>query len=136
MTSDVSSCVDELMRSGPSLLIVEDERIARRALAVLLRGCGYRAVPAASAEIALEIIESRGVPHIALVDIDLPGMSGLEFVAELERLSPGVVIVLVSAADGERIRAFCREHEHVTYIRKPLDFPKLLLLLDQKSHPN
>ncbi len=136
MNLDVSGYATKLKRSALSLLIVEDEHIARRALAVLLENCGYHAAAAASAEIALEIIESRGVPHIALVDVDLPGMSGLEFVAELERLRPEVVTVLVSAADGDRIRAFCREHQHVTYVRKPLDFPKLLALLDEKSPPN
>lgn len=136
MDPNLSSCADGLKRSEPSLLIVEDEGIARHALAVLLGNCGYRANAAASAEIALEMIESCGVPNIALVDVDLPGMSGLEFVAKLERLRPDVVTVLVSAADGDRIRAFCREHEQVTYIRKPLDFPKLLSLLDEKSQPN
>ena len=132
MTSNVSHAASSLKRSGPTLLIVEDESIARRALAILLGASGYVANAVESAEKALETVEDVGVPTLALVDVDLPGMSGLELVAELERIRPDLMTVLVSATDGERIRSFCREHEQVTYIRKPLDFPKLLSLIDEK----
>lgn len=127
---------DEPSRDRRSLLIVEDEHVARRALAFLLDHSGFCARAVSNAEDALQIIEECGAPQVALVDVDLPGMSGLEFVTQLERLRPDVVTVLVSAVDGERIRSFCRKHEHVTYVRKPLDFTKLLLLIDEKTHPN
>lgn len=115
----------------PSLLIVEDENVARRALSQLLNSCGFRTDAVPSAEEALEVIEAHGAPNIALLDIDLPGMSGLELAAHLEQIRPDVMMVLVSATDGERIRSFCRAHTQVTYIRKPLDFTRLLRVLNK-----
>lgn len=125
-----------LRRGSPSLLIVEDEHVARRALAFLLGNSGFDAHAAPTAEEALRMIDKWGAPEIALVDVDLPGMSGLEFVTKLERLRSDVVTVLVSAVDGERIHSFCRAHAQVTYLRKPLDFPSLLTLIDSKIDPN
>jgi CheY-like chemotaxis protein len=77
----------------------------------------------------------RKPPAVALVDVDLPGMSGLDLVARLERLRPGIRAVLITAAEGDRIARFRREHP-VDYIPKPIDFPRLLLLLNrlQRAH--
>jgi len=55
-------------------------------------------------------------------------MSGLEFAEQLNRVRPDVFTVLITAAEGERIQKFLREHP-VTYLRKPLDFNHLLGVL-------
>lgn len=114
----------------PTILIVEDESVSRRALSTLLAASGYRPSAFGSAEDALTGIDVSEMPQIVLVDVDLPGMSGLELVARLEKLWPGVRAVLMTAAEGERIDKFRREHE-VGYMRKPLDFPRLLKFLGQ-----
>ena len=115
-------------QEGPTVLIVEDERVSRRALTSLLAASGYQPQPCESAEEALEQVRRGKDPDIALIDIDLPGMSGLDLIARLESLRPGVMAVLMTAADGERIERFRREHS-VHYLRKPLDFGRLLRLL-------
>lgn len=117
------------------MLIVEDERISRKALALLLRACGYHTLAAGSAEEALCLLETDGRPHIALVDVDLPGMSGLEFAERLEISQPGTFTILITAGEGQRIRDFLRDHP-VAYLRKPLDFDDLLTLLSnaQETH--
>ena len=116
------------------VLIVEDEGVARRAMSSLLTGCGYRTASAGSAEEALKLLASNDRLDIALVDVDLPGMSGLEFVARLEETRPNVFTVLVTAAGGERIHSFIREHP-VAYLRKPVDFGRLMgLLNDVHAH--
>lgn len=112
------------------MLIVEDERVSRKALALLLTSCGYHTVAAGSAEEALQFLDSDNAPNFALVDVDLPGMSGLELAAELEANSPSVFTVLITAAEGERIESFRRDHA-VAYLRKPLDFDHLLDLLHE-----
>jgi CheY-like chemotaxis protein len=113
----------------PTVLIVEDERVSRRALSTLLASCGFRASAFESAEDALEAMRGHPMPDVVLVDVDLPGMSGLELVANLEKIWPDVKAVLITAAEGQRIDAFRREHGKVHYLRKPLDFPRLLRFL-------
>jgi two-component system, response regulator RegA len=112
----------------PTVLIVEDERVSRRALAYLLSQSGYRTAAYESAEEVLEEFADSAVPQVALIDVDLPGMSGLDLVDRLEKLRPGLFAVLITAAGGERIDRFRAAHP-VHYIRKPLDFGRLLRLL-------
>jgi CheY-like chemotaxis protein len=118
----------------PCVLVVEDEVISRRALAWLLSASGFETAAYESAEDALSAID-RDHPDIALVDVDLPGMSGLELASELRRNNPNVRIVLLTAAEGERITSFRARHD-VGYVRKPVDFPHLLRLLAAAEPPN
>ena len=114
------------------VMIVEDERVARRALASLLASSGYTPAAYESAEEALENVGESRVPPLALIDVDLPGMSGLDLVARLEKLDPDVHAVLITAAEGERIDRFRRDHS-VEYLRKPLEFSRLLDVLGRSG---
>ena len=118
-------------RVHPTVLIVEDERISRRALAYLLERSGFEPAACESAEEALQQLGTDPPPPVVLVDVDLPGMSGLELITRLEKLRPGLLAVLITAAAGECIDRFRRSHD-VQYLRKPLDFPRLLKLLDER----
>jgi DNA-binding NtrC family response regulator len=111
-----------------SVLIVEDERSSRTALSRLLAQSGYDNQAVASAEDALQLIRRSGVPRVALVDLNLPGMSGLDLIEKLSRIDPAVVIVLTTAAGGEPLMERVRDFG-VEYLRKPLDFNRLLGLL-------
>ena len=122
-------------REPLNVLIVEDERVSRRALAALMASSGYTTEAAGSAEEALAALRAEGVhPDIALVDLDLPGMNGLELIGQLTRRDPAVFPVLITAANGESLASHLRE-QGVAYLRKPLDFDRLLSLLDGKA-PN
>jgi two-component system, NtrC family, nitrogen regulation response regulator NtrX len=69
---------------APTILVVDDERNIRRTLELVLHGDGYNVAEAGSAEDALQIIEGGASPvDLAIIDLMLPGMSGLEL---LERL--------------------------------------------------
>jgi len=111
-----------------AVLIVEDETVSRNALRKLLAASGYRAAAFECAEDALRAMAARDMPPVALIDVDLPGMSGLDLATRLEEMRPDMVKVLITAASGDRIENFRRNHE-VHYIRKPLDFARLLRLL-------
>ena len=65
----------------------------------------------------------------------LHSLESLDLATKLEQLRPDMVKVLITAAAGDRIESFRRNHE-VHYIRKPLDFPRLLRLLGDtpRSH--
>src|SRR3954469_17781438 len=68
----------------PRVLVVDDEKNIRRTLELVLRGEGYEVVEAGSAEEALQILASPHTPvDLAIFDVKLPGISGLE---ALERL--------------------------------------------------
>ena len=116
----------------PDVLIVEDEGVSRRAMASLLASSGYHPAAYQSAEEALEFVAGGEPPRVALVDVDLPGMSGLELVERLKEMRPEVTAVLITAAEGDRIDRFRARHR-VTYFRKPVDFGRLLQVVNRSQ---
>jgi len=109
------------------VLIVEDEKVSRKALAALLAANGYHARAVGSAEEALQILDREEVPDVALVDLDLPGMNGAEFLRRLDQHAPSVDAILITAADRDRVAQLTPRP--VRHLRKPIDFKHLLALL-------
>ena len=116
--------------SHSTVLIVEDDAVSRRTLSRLLSAHGYSAESTGSAEEALKRIDRDGAPRLALVDLDLPGMDGLEFINRLGRLDPSVTPVLVTAAGEDDLVAALHERD-IAYLRKPIDFGELLALMSR-----
>lgn len=109
------------------ILIVEDNPTNMRLAAFLLESAGHTVLTAADAEAGLVMARSDA-PHLILMDIQLPGMDGLEATLILkgdERTRNIPVIALTALAmkgDEERIRtAGCD-----AYIAKPLSYNELL----------
>jgi CheY-like chemotaxis protein len=112
------------------VLIVEDDRVSRKALATLLTSSGYRVESAESAERALALLRKSGDdPDVILVDVDLPGMSGIELLQYIRQFAPQAVPVLVTALERERVMAAAGRA--VDYLRKPINFNHLLHVLDR-----
>jgi CheY-like chemotaxis protein len=118
-----------------SVLIVEDERVSRRALTMLLSACGFRTAAVASAEEAIGLIQDGRHPAVAVIDLDLPGMSGLDLIRKITQLDPAIYPVLVTGADCARLDLVLQD-QNVTCLRKPVDFPRLLSLLNQPQTHN
>ena len=122
--------------TSADVLVVEDERVARRALTYLLACSGFNPMPYESAEEALRNVDPRSdKPMVALIDVDLPGMSGLDLAERLEKLRPGIISIIITAASEERVERFLDEHS-AKYFRKPIDFRRLLEFLTRAQADN
>src|SRR5690242_8382322 len=117
------------------VLLIEDENVSRRALGKLLAAQGYTTETVGTAEEALAILSVGQKPAVALVDLDLPGMSGAELLAQLNQQDGSIKTVLVTAASEERISRLMGGRR-VPYIRKPIDFNLLLQTLSEKASTN
>ena len=117
--------------SDLNVLIVEDEMVARNALASLLAGIGYATRAVGSAELARERIKEGDRPEIALVDLDLPGMNGADFIARLTVEQPQTFAILITAASNDRVAAL--RDAGIPHLRKPLDFKELVNVLHAHS---
>ncbi|GAA1615131.1 response regulator transcription factor [Actinoplanes couchii] len=99
------------------VLVVDDEPDVRELVAMWLRADGHEVVVAECAATALSAVERDGMADVAVVDVDLPGVDGVELAAELRRRTAGLPVVFLtvlwSGADVARLR----EHGH--YLRKP-----------------
>lgn len=69
-----------------TVLVVDDEKNIRRTLQLVLEGEGYKVIGAESAEIALELLANPEIPvDLALFDVKLPQMSGLEALTKIRK---------------------------------------------------
>jgi two-component system, cell cycle response regulator DivK len=118
------------MMPDDRILVVDDNPTNQKLARILLEGEGYEVCTANDAEEALELVASFG-PRIILMDIQLPGMDGLELTRRL-KASPqhaGIVIIALTAyamkGDEEKARAAGCDG----YITKPIDLGAVLHLV-------
>lgn len=102
------------------LLVVDDHALVREGLVqALLKVPGVSSVmEAADAESALQMFANHGVFDLVLLDLMLPGISGLSFLGVLRKRYPGVRVVVVSALDGPDIVGRARAGGAVGFVCK------------------
>lgn len=112
-----------MTRQG-SLLVVDDNELNRDALSRCLRQWGYLATVAGDGREALELIET-GTYDLVLLDVEMPGMSGLEVLTRLRTTHSDTelpVIMVTARTQGEDIVEAFRLGAN-DYVTKPIDFP-------------
>jgi DNA-binding response OmpR family regulator len=81
---------------------------------------GFEVFTAASGQQALEVIARRGLPHLAIIDINTPGMDGFEFCQAVHQFADLPVIIL-TAVDEEETVIRGIEHCAEDYVTKPFN---------------
>jgi FixJ family two-component response regulator len=110
---------------GALIAIVDDEALVRRSFERLVKSVGYRGCGFASGEEFLEFGDREGTDCLIL-DLMLPGMTGLELQQQLEDEGWHIPIVFVSAHDRQQERTRALERGAITYLVKPFDGKVLL----------
>jgi two-component system response regulator AtoC len=79
-----------------SILIVDDEALTLRTIGRALLSEGYEVLSVASGEEALQVIAEEK-PDLALLDVVLPGINGIEVLRQAKKISPAMIVVMMSA---------------------------------------
>ena len=104
----------------PRVLVVDDDPNMRDLVSIRLRKAGHRVLCAESAAEALELVESRGAPDVAVLDVTMPGMTGLELLPAMRACDglEGMPAVFLSGRVEESDIAAGRALD-ATYLTKP-----------------
>jgi two-component system KDP operon response regulator KdpE len=112
----------------PRVLVCDDEPQILRALRVILRDAGFEAVPAETAEEALDLVAVRP-PDAAIIDLVLPDLDGVELCRRLREWSEMPIIVLSAVGEEDaKVRALAAGADD--YITKPFGPRELVARLE------
>jgi DNA-binding NtrC family response regulator len=115
------------------LLIVDDEEAARYGMRRALSTFGFNVTEADSAEAARALIRQQE-PDLMLLDVNLPGMNGLDFLRELKAANGSSPLVIVVTAHGsERMAVEAVKSGAYDYISKPFELDDLRLVIKNAS---
>jgi FixJ family two-component response regulator len=119
---------EALVRDGPVIAIVDDDESFREALERFLRTFAFSVRSFASGEEFLQSTELRFVSCL-LLDLAMPGMSGLEVKRELAARGLRIPTVFVTAHSGDDVEQDLVTAGAIAILRKPVDQQMLLRLV-------
>ena len=110
---------------GGAILLVDDDEVFRERLARALRDRGYAVATAADHEGAVAAARAQR-PDFAIVDLRMPGLSGLALIGPLHAIAPGARIVVLTGYGSitsavEALRAGAHD-----YLSKPVDADQII----------
>lgn len=110
--------------TSATILIVDDEPQIRRVMRTTLASEGYTVVEAKNGEEALETLR-RAHPGLILLDVNLPGISGLDACREIRQTSD-VPVIMLTVRNTERDKVSALDAGADDYVVKPFGAPELL----------
>jgi DNA-binding NtrC family response regulator len=114
-----------------TILVVDDDPDIREVIKDRLESLGYRVLAAPGGKEGLDLLEKQS-PQIALLDIEMPGMSGLEVLKEIRARGMDVTVVMITAYGTVERAVEAMKEGAYDFIPKPFD-PEHIALTVQKA---
>ena len=108
------------------VLVVDDEKNIRRTLRMVLSSEGFDVAEAASAEEGLARLE-RETADVVLLDVNLPGIDGLEMLRALKQSDPDRMVVMISGAASVATAVEATREGAFDFLEKPLSRERVLV---------
>jgi putative two-component system response regulator len=119
-----------------NILIADDEEMIRELIHITLTKEGFTCFQASNAEEGLEIINKQQL-DLALLDIMMPGRSGIELLKDIKQASPDTTVLMITAMNDMDTALSCIHFGAEDYITKPFNLDRVLLTvkntLDKRS---
>lgn len=110
------------------ILVVDDEHLIRWSLEQNLRKQGYEVHTAGSGEDALRIIREE-VPDLVLLDIQLPGINGMEVLEKVKEMDEEIIVIMVTALGVLETAVKAMRLGAYDYINKPFNLDELAIVI-------
>jgi len=117
-------------RKKIKVLVVDDEAIIRESLHDWLSDSGHQVVMAEDGFQALEIVEQER-PSIAIVDLIMPGMDGIELLKRAKEIYPGIEVIVITAYASIPTAIAAIKEGAYDYVEKPFSPERVELLINK-----
>ena len=107
--------------AGLRMLIVEDEPDLRECLQDFFTAKGFLVACATGGDEAMDWLQQH-VPDVLLLDVNMPGHSGIEVLRFAKQLYPEAKAVMVTGVERRETEELARQYGAIGYIMKPFDF--------------
>ena len=118
------------MKKRAKILVVDDEAVIRESLRDWLSDVGHQVLTAKNGPQALEIIQKEK-PGIAIVDLVMPGMDGIELLKRAKEISPSIEVIIITAYGSIPTAITAMREGAYDYIEKPFCPEKVELLIEK-----
>lgn len=118
------------MEKKHRILVVDDEEIVRQSLLAWFKEDGYEVDTAENADAALKLFE-KGKYSLILLDIKMPGMSGMDLLVKLKEYDPDSIIILITAYASVSSAVKALKSGAYDYITKPIDPDELSHIVEK-----
>jgi putative two-component system response regulator len=108
----------------PTVLVCDDEEPIRVALKKYLVQQGYDVSTAATGEEALKVLQRQKIACM-LLDVRLPGVSGVDLVPQVMEIEPNVAVLMLTAVNDATSAALCMQRGAMDYLTKPIELSDL-----------
>lgn len=109
-----------------TILVVEDQSAMRDLIRHMLESSSFAVIGAETAEAGLALLESHPEISLAIIDMVMPGMSGLDLAAELNRRRPGLQILYISGFVTSIAMQAIADRSPEVVLLKPFTEPRLV----------
>ena len=100
------------------VLVIDDSGLARKMIRMTLESSKHEVIEAESADKGLEMVTSQK-PDFVTVDLNMPGMSGTEFLTKIKAQSRKTPVIMLTADIKEETRTQCMKLGAVAFLNKP-----------------
>jgi DNA-binding NtrC family response regulator len=130
------------MSKGMRVLLVEDNASERQELSRLLARSGYEVTAFERGEDAVQHVMSHAdgdkevsgeLPDVAILDIELPGISGIETLTKIKQIAPGMEAIMLTATDRVRSGFEAKERGARDFVEKTRDPRPLIAALEHAA---
>jgi FixJ family two-component response regulator len=124
-----------MVKARRRVAVVDDDESVRKALQRLLRASDMDADAFGSAEDFLASLPQASLPDCLVLDLQMPGTSGLDLQRQVVRAGLELPMVIITAHDEPGMQSRCLAAGASAYLRKPLEAGKLLAAIEAAIDP-
>ena len=111
-----------------TILVVDDEHLIRWSLEQNLKKQGYDVLTAGNGEDALKLVREEQ-PDLILLDIQLPGISGLDVLEKVKEIDEDIIVIMVTAQGGLDTAVTAMRMGAYDYINKPFNLDEMAIVI-------